>query len=182
MSRRAVLAIAVLATSTSPVLALDASKRLSGCTVDTWRSRDGLPGAWVRAIVQTPDGYLWVGTQGGLARYGGGRLVTVLPDRAFEEASDVQALHAARDGALWILPSRGAPVCVRAGAFGPCFSDKFPEGGRLTGIDEDADGTIWLASSDGILRVRGGRVERVHVAAEWGDATVTAVHHDRQGR
>jgi ligand-binding sensor domain-containing protein/signal transduction histidine kinase len=184
MLRRACLLVAVLLATAPSAWALDASKRLSGCTVDTWRSRDGLPGAWVRAIVQTPDGYLWLGTQGGLARYGGGRLVTMPPGRPSDEAPDVMGLHAARDGTLWILPTRGAPLCLRAGAFGPCFTggERFPEGGRIADVDEDADGTIWMAASDGIHRVRGGRRERVQPAQAWGDATVTALHHDRQGR
>src|SRR4051812_16867426 len=158
MRRRAVvLAAVLLAISPREALALDASKRLSGCTVDTWRSRDGLPGAWVRAIVQSRDGYLWLGTQGGLARYGGGRMVMVQPDRTFEEAADVMGLHAAHDGTLWLLPSRGAPVCLRSGVFGSCFSggERFPDNGRVADIHEDADGTIWLASPDGIRRVRG---------------------------
>jgi signal transduction histidine kinase/ligand-binding sensor domain-containing protein len=181
MLRRVCFLALVLATS-SRALALDASKRLSGCTVDTWRSRDGLPGAWVRAIVQTSDGYLWLGTQGGLARYGGGRMVTVQPERTFEEAADVMGLHAARDGALWVLPGRGAPVCLRAGVYGPCFGDRTFDSARVAGVDEEADGTIWIASTEGIHRVRGGRVERVHPASVWGDASVTAIHHDRWGR
>ena len=182
MLRRCVLCALLLATS-SPARALDASKRLSGCTVDTWRSRDGLPGAWVRAIAQSPDGYLWLGTQGGLVRYGGGRMVPVQPERAFEEAADVVGLHAARDGTLWILPARGAPVCLRAGALGGCLGEEhWPEGVRVSAVDEDAEGTLWIASSDGIHRLRDRHLERVQPARAWGQGNVTAVHRDRQGR
>jgi signal transduction histidine kinase/ligand-binding sensor domain-containing protein len=109
-------------------------------------------------------------------------MVTVQPERTFEEAGDVMGLHAARDGVVWILPGRGAPVCLRAGAFGPCFSGGLPDGVKVTSVHEDVDGTIWIAASDGIYRVRGGRLERVHPALAWGEAPVTAVHRDRQGR
>ena len=34
-----------------------------------WRTQDGLPESRIRAIAQTPDGYLWIGTPGGLARF-----------------------------------------------------------------------------------------------------------------
>jgi ligand-binding sensor domain-containing protein len=44
--------------------------------VKSWRTIDGLPQNSVTALAQTPDGYLWVGTQGGLARFDGVRLVT----------------------------------------------------------------------------------------------------------
>src|SRR5260370_37770492 len=40
-----------------------------------WRTQDGLPENRIRAICQTPDGYLWIGTSGGLARFDGVRLV-----------------------------------------------------------------------------------------------------------
>src|SRR5262249_55546607 len=47
--------------------------------VDTWGIDDGLPGSSVAAIAQTPDGYLWVGTYDGLARFDGVRFVTFDP-------------------------------------------------------------------------------------------------------
>src|SRR5258708_5937822 len=40
-----------------------------------WRTQDGLPESRIRAIAQTPDGYLWIGTPGGLARFDGVRFV-----------------------------------------------------------------------------------------------------------
>jgi signal transduction histidine kinase len=163
--------------------ALHPSKALSGCTVDTWRSRDGLPGAWVRAIVQSPDGYLWVGTQGGLARYGGGRFLTLALGRAFEDASDVAGLHAARDGTVWVLPARGAPVCVRERAFSACATGERIAGNvRVVDAAEDAAGAMWLATTDGIYRAQGGRMTRVHPAAALAGAAPTAIARDRWDR
>jgi ligand-binding sensor domain-containing protein len=42
-------------------------------TIRSWQTKDGLPQNTVNAIVQTRDGYLWVGTSGGLARFDGAR-------------------------------------------------------------------------------------------------------------
>src|SRR2546428_355037 len=39
--------------------------------IDVWRAEDGLPQSTVTSVVQTPDGYLWVGTQNGLVRFDG---------------------------------------------------------------------------------------------------------------
>src|SRR5262245_14175733 len=36
-----------------------------------WRSVDGLPEDFAQALAQTPDGYLWIGTSGGLVRFDG---------------------------------------------------------------------------------------------------------------
>jgi len=37
--------------------------------IDTWETEDGLPQNTATAMVQTPDGYLWFGTFGGLGRF-----------------------------------------------------------------------------------------------------------------
>ncbi|MCB1035559.1 MAG: hypothetical protein KDD47_17185, partial [Acidobacteria bacterium] len=57
----------------SPVLGLDASKRISQYRLRSWSLDEGLPQSTVRAITQTPDGYLWLGTLDGLVRFDGVR-------------------------------------------------------------------------------------------------------------
>ncbi|HTK38225.1 MAG TPA: two-component regulator propeller domain-containing protein, partial [Pyrinomonadaceae bacterium] len=67
---------------------------------------NGLPSDSVRAIVQTPDGILWFGTDNGLARFDGRRVQTVsLPDT---NSNKILALKLAADGALWIGTENGA--------------------------------------------------------------------------
>jgi len=67
-----------------------------------WQTDDGLPHNTVQAITQTRDGYLWVATADGLARFDGLRftvwdqkLVPKIKTRWFT------ALHEDRDGGLW---------------------------------------------------------------------------------
>src|SRR5262245_26659193 len=68
-----------------------------------WRVPDGLPQNRIQAISQTPDGYLWIGTSGGLVRFDGVRFFIF--DRSntsvFRDDS-ILALHPSRDGSLWI--------------------------------------------------------------------------------
>src|SRR5690348_17698327 len=47
--------------------------------IDTWGIEDNLPGSSVSAVTQTPDGYLWVGTYDGLARFDGLSFTTFDP-------------------------------------------------------------------------------------------------------
>src|SRR4029077_237182 len=54
-------------------LALDPSSQPSQYVLDNWQIPEGLPQASVLSIARTPDGYLWVGTQEGLARFDGVR-------------------------------------------------------------------------------------------------------------
>ena len=180
----AIFGAAATLAAAAPALALDPDKRLSECTLESWRTSDGLPSAWVRTLAQTGDGYLWIGTPSGLVRYGGGPLLLVLPGRAHEHASDVTSVMAARDGTVWVAPARGAPACVRDGVYAGCFApgQSLPDDARVTAIHEDAAGTVWLASSAGIYRVSAGRVALAHPASAWGGGTASAVHHDHRGR
>src|SRR6266436_5860398 len=73
--------------------------------VDAWRVEEGLPDNIVDAITQTPDGYLWLGTQGGLVRFDGVRFSTV-DDPAFK-IERVRQLYVDRSGRLWVLGEIG---------------------------------------------------------------------------
>ena len=72
--------------------------------IDVWDTDSGLPHSTVTSIAQTPDGYLWVGTQlGGLARFDGVRFVTFHPGNTPGLRSiEVQRLLVDSAGTLWI--------------------------------------------------------------------------------
>ncbi len=54
-----------------PGKALDTDKDLTQCRLETWTAKDGLPARTIEAMTQTPDGYLWLATHGGLVRFDG---------------------------------------------------------------------------------------------------------------
>jgi ligand-binding sensor domain-containing protein/signal transduction histidine kinase len=86
--------------------------------VDGWDTEDNLPSSTVTSIAQTPDGYLWVGTYSGLARFDGARFVT--PDQADMPAltrTRVQGLYLDAAGTLWINTFRGGLTSYRDGVF-----------------------------------------------------------------
>src|SRR5260221_14624563 len=76
-------------------------------SVRIWQTDDGLPQNSVYAIAQTPDGYLWVGTHEGLARFDGIHF-TVFDDPAAPELRRgwITALCTTKDGSLWIAVDR----------------------------------------------------------------------------
>src|SRR5688572_28959977 len=71
--------------------------------VDTWSQKKGLPHNAVTAIRQTKDGYLWIGTLGGVARFDGVRF-TVFDesDPTQLRENEVKALAEGTDGSVWI--------------------------------------------------------------------------------
>src|SRR5512140_1584049 len=71
----------------------------STLTRHAWTTDEGLPDNSVLSIAQTQDGYLWVGTRGGLARFDGVRFAIFDQRNQPTWSSDViNALCAARDG------------------------------------------------------------------------------------
>src|SRR5215204_6516186 len=96
-------ALLVLSLSAPFVLALDADKALTQYIHESWQIKEGLPQNSVQAIVQTRDGFLWLGTQEGLVRFDGARF-TVFNTQNTQELRkhDIIALLEDREGALWI--------------------------------------------------------------------------------
>jgi signal transduction histidine kinase/ligand-binding sensor domain-containing protein len=186
MSRRNAF-VAVLfgaALFATPAFALDPGKTLSQCTVDVWQLRDGLPGTWVREITQTPDGYLWVNTFGGVARFDGARFVRLEgPPRAVRNTFDVGDLMVARDGTMWMAPAYSEPLCVHDDKLDICIPNGFrvPTGDRVTSISEVAAGDLWIATRQRVFHVTGAKTAGEDLSGITFQRIV-ALHHDRQGR
>src|SRR5580704_8799641 len=91
--------------------ALDPSRQPSQYVLENWQVAEGLPQASALAIARTPDGYLWVGTQEGLARFDGVRF-TVFDTNNEPAFSDnyVSAVLVDRSGLLWVGTHSGIAV------------------------------------------------------------------------
>src|SRR5262249_46900376 len=88
--------------------ALDPALDLSQYAHSAWKSREGFTRGTVRAIAQTPDGYLWLGMEFGLYRFDGVRNVPWQPPADQHLASStITRLVVTRDGALWIGTTKG---------------------------------------------------------------------------
>jgi len=90
------------------VMALDPNRGLHEFGRQVWLSENGLPQNTVQAIAQTPDGYVWIGTQEGLARFDGVKFdIFDKQNTPALKSNDIRSLLAAHDGALWIATSFG---------------------------------------------------------------------------
>lgn len=89
-----------------------------------WQTDAGLPNRTAQAVLQTRDGFLWVGMQHGLARFDGIDFTVFSPDNVKEmENANILGLYETRDGRLWFATSKG--VCVIDPATGP--QSRFPQ-------------------------------------------------------
>ncbi len=119
-----------------------------------WRSDDGLPQNRIQAIAQTPDGYLWIGTSGGLVRFDGVRFVVF--DRSSTPAlgdDSILALRPASDGSLWIGTEGGGLVRMKGGAFQALGAQQGLTNLFVRTIAEGRRGDLWIGTDRGIFRL-----------------------------
>jgi ligand-binding sensor domain-containing protein len=92
----------------SPTYALNPALDISQYGHTAWTIRDGFFTSRVTTIAQTPDGYLWLGTESGLLRFDGMRTVRWQPRGGERLPSEsISNLMVAHDGRLWIGTSAG---------------------------------------------------------------------------
>ena len=136
--------------------ALDPNKGLNEFGHQSWLTENGLPQNTVQAITQTRDGYLWIATQEGLARFNGtGFFVFDKENTPQLKSNDIRALLEDRQGALWISTSYGL-VRMQGGTFTSfTTADGLPDNSVGPGV-EDPDGSIWIATAAGLVRYLNG--------------------------
>jgi len=126
----------------------------------TWQVEQGLPQNKVTAVVQTRDGYLWVGTYNGLARFDGVRF-TVFDDKNTRELHSrrITSLFEATDGTLWIGTESGDVSQYKDGHFNAVPLRANWSDGKIYAITADDTGEVWLMNGAGELaRARDGKM------------------------
>jgi signal transduction histidine kinase/ligand-binding sensor domain-containing protein len=126
----------------------------------TWQVEQGLPQNKVTAVVQTHDGYLWVGTYNGLARFDGVRF-TVFNDNNTPELHSrrITSLFEAADHTLWIGTESGDVAQYIGGHFANVPLHANWSGGKIYAISSDDAGDVWVMNETGeLLRVRDAQV------------------------
>jgi ligand-binding sensor domain-containing protein len=123
--------------------AVDPGRHISQYAHTAWRIPDGVFSGPPNAIAQTADGYLWIGTPGGLVRFDGVRFVPWTPPEGKKLLSySIFSLLAASDGSLWI----GTGVGLAHWKNGDLIN--YPDVmGRINSIVEDHEGTVWVTRS-----------------------------------
>ena len=167
----------------SPAAGVDRDRALTQLGIDVWHLRQGLPQGTVTAITQTRDGYLWLGTEEGLARFDGVRFSIF--DRRNTPAlrqHNVVALRETRDGSLWI-GTLGGGLKRRQGTQFTSFTTEngFPEN-IVSALAEDSTGALWAGTfSRGVVRLRGNRFTRLTTKNGLPSDEIRALHQDAAG-
>jgi len=110
----------------------------------SWNVRDGFTKGEINAIAQTPDGYLWLGTQFGLLRFDGVRNVAFqAPGNQQLPSNYIHSLLTSRDGTLWIGTEKGLASWKDAKLTSYAeLTDKY-----VFGLVEDHEGAVWVGAA-----------------------------------
>jgi signal transduction histidine kinase/ligand-binding sensor domain-containing protein len=177
------MAAAFLFIGTKPAQAsLDPNLSLTQYIHQNWQVEAGLPQVSVSSVAQTPDGYLWLGTEGGLVRFDGISF-RVYDKRSTPEipANVISALLAGREGTLWI-GTQGGLVRLRNKAFRAFGTAEGLTSSSILSLHEDRAGTLWIGTDGGgLVRFKDGKFHAFRKANGLADDVVFSITEDKDG-
>lgn len=140
----------------SSAFGLDARKALTQYSRTVWTQQQGLPQDAIRAITQTPDGYLWLGTDEGLARFDGYEFLIFNRDHDKLPSNSITALAVGKDGSLWIGTPNGLAQHRDQHFRSYTQKDGLPDN-SIGSLFVDHAGTLWVVAGGNLSRLDGSQ-------------------------
>jgi signal transduction histidine kinase/ligand-binding sensor domain-containing protein/CheY-like chemotaxis protein len=150
--------------------------------IEVWRQSQGLPQNSVKAILQTRDGYIWIGTKGGLARFDGVSF-KVFDDRDQTQLreNEIWSLAEGDDGSLWIATYGGGVSRLKNEKFTIYTHNEGLSGDAVSELCKDNDGNIWMATDQGLSVFKDGKFTNYSVKDGLTSNTVRGLYLDIDG-
>jgi signal transduction histidine kinase/ligand-binding sensor domain-containing protein len=151
---RASIWLSILLAYGACAFALDPSLDVSQYAHTAWKIREGFTKGTIFSLAQTPDGYLWLGTEFGLVRFDGVQAIPWQAPSGDPLPSDwIDSLIVAHDGTLWIGTEKG----LASWKDGKLRKYEEVAGQVITSLLQDPEGTIWfgLREPGRVCAVRG---------------------------
>jgi ligand-binding sensor domain-containing protein/signal transduction histidine kinase len=142
--------------------------------IDVWQGEKGLPQNTITGIAQTSDGYLWITTLDGVARFDGVRFrMFRAGDTPALGSGRIRFLLTGRQGELWLATQEGGLIRLEDGHFTPLA---LPESrgvrSAIVQVARDDSDALWLSTEDGKV----GRLAKDHysvISTNWSAADQT---------
>jgi signal transduction histidine kinase/ligand-binding sensor domain-containing protein len=161
---------------------LDPSKDIEQYVRQAWGAESALPPS-AQAIAQTGDGYLWIGTEAGLARFDGVRFTLFNKKTTPALHSDqVTALLVDREQNLWVGTHGGGVSRFAKGHMDAAAHIREATDLTVNVLFQDRKGAVWAGTeAGGLLRFAGDSASSVTTANGLADNSVFAIAEDRHG-
>ena len=180
-SKRLLLFVVCLLVFNLLVLALDPGQDIAGFGHETWQTENGLPQNTVHSLIQTRDGFLWLATEEGLARFDGFNFAVFDKQNTPQFKSNyVHSLVQDRQGALWISTAAGLLQLLN-GVFTSYTTGEGLPDNDVNLVYEDRQGRIWAATGGNLSLYNEGKFTRSEIALDRGNGIVETMFEDRDG-
>src|SRR6266496_236470 len=154
--------------------ALDPNRQTSQYVREQWNTKSGLLEGAVHAIAQTPDGYLWIGTDKGLVRFDGFNFSPVVPESSVHQNDPILGLITDSDGVLWVRMQAAGVLRYSHGKFESVASVPGATLPLVTAMSlENAGGVLLADLRSGTIRLQAGKFEELAPARVLPGAAVT---------
>jgi diguanylate cyclase (GGDEF)-like protein len=177
----AILLACLLFASLTPLLALDPKLELDEYAVEHYSTENGLPQSSVLAMVQTQDGYLWLGTYEGLARFDGLTFTVFDKTNTPEmEGNGIKALAEDREGRLWVGGTAGL-LRYSQGRFERFDSRQGLRSRFILCLLLDRSGSLWVGTTHGLHRWQNNHFQAFTTAQGLSTNFITSLADDGSG-
>ncbi|MCP4152635.1 MAG: response regulator [bacterium] len=163
--------------------ALDPQTPVASYLHNAWDSNTGLPQNAVMAITQTPDGYLWLGTQEGLVRFNGEKF-TVFDQSNVKEITNnfISCLLADKKGRIWIGMMTGGLTCLEDGSFTRIDTGKRLANKQISALCLNRDGALLVGTRESwVYKVENDKVSEFPKPVDCTNMDVRAICLDKKG-
>jgi ligand-binding sensor domain-containing protein/signal transduction histidine kinase len=182
--------------------AAETAQSVSPFIVDSWSSEEGLPDNEVISVIQTRDGYLWLGTLHGLVRFDGIHFTIFNVNNTPElPGSRIVFLFEDSRTNLWVGTETAGLCVIKNGMVKSFAAETAGSGRKVTNAEEDSSGDIWFQTAEGLLGYHAGnmnfypgiwrpfiepfqkwQIERKNFGPfPWGNTIVTSACEDEKG-
>ncbi len=149
-------------------------------TFRSWQREQGLPENYVRALTQTRDGYIWIGSDEGVCRFDGVNFFSLGLHEGFQ-SGPLRVLFGDSRGALWIGNVDGGLSCWQDGKLSKFTTRDGLPSDSITALAEDSDGRLWIGTQAGLALLQNGRLTTVSGAESFSGKPITSLFRDRKG-
>jgi ligand-binding sensor domain-containing protein/signal transduction histidine kinase len=146
----------------------------------SWQKEEGLTQSPIRALTQTRDGYIWLGTDDGLVRFDGLRFFSFGVSDGVK-GGPVTTLSPDHRGALWIGTADKGLSCWYNGRFTTLtIRDGLP-GNSISALAEDNSGRVWIGTDAGLAVWQNAHLALSNATAQFNGFRINALFKDQKG-
>ncbi|OGV07170.1 MAG: hypothetical protein A2499_06220 [Stygiobacter sp. RIFOXYC12_FULL_38_8] len=159
-------------------LALKDKSRIS---IQKWNEDSGLPSNDISDLLISKQGFLWIGTEFGLARFDGAEIKNYnLLNTPEIKANKVLDLYEDKSGSLWFANGTGGIVKYLGGVFNRYgIENGLPEN-NCSGIVEDKSGVYWIGTrGGGLVTLKGNSIKTMNLKNGFPSDRITAIAKDK---